>query len=228
MNYEGEFTEEKISRLIIEGWQHELDHVTKLGLMIDYDGYFHIQGIVLGNFEREKDVILLVGFDSNHNNRFVTPIKIAASVYNEFLNEEYINEGLSFYIFQLPTGKYKDFGDDFIQKESIVSTEQMLEYADAWQGKCVIFALEAGNLLEGGMPDFNDIRVDYFQEIADKEVLAKKIVSELFLNNMKIKTDIKDAMDAEIVKSLNINNIGNDFEIGDDDILITTYTMYYY
>lgn len=81
LNYEGEFTEEKVQEKIIRLDASHFEGKEKLGIIQEAGDVIEAQGVSMGCFDCKGDVISLIGFNDKDGERFVTPMITPTSFY---------------------------------------------------------------------------------------------------------------------------------------------------
>lgn len=213
LNNEGVYSEEAVQNMVFDYSPYSEG---KLGVIHVSDEYAETESVLIDFFECGKSLMLVCGFHDTRGVRFVTSLEIAVSYYDELsdLNLFLLAE------LEKPAPNYAIHS--IIEKN--FSTPVALEYLEQLKGHCIILSFETGDFFKD-MSDsitFDDesdsIYFDNFiKEIADKESLSKRLVTELYPNeNETGYADIPS--DISVSKITKIIHADENFEIDNSSI----------
>lgn len=219
LNHEGEFTDEKIQEMIMwsSNYYHKKGNV-ELGLMSECNSKVaNLQGVLLGYFERNGDIITVMGFDGKDGSRFATFGKIETSAYDKMK----FGFGIR--------GLNGSFDDNFEIVEEFRTNDMdvILGYLEPLKRKTATFGFITANLSKEDLnyiaedtPERQSIQDAFIGEAENKIKLHKKLAGEVVSNDLELQ--FKISKDVKIVKTIEIENIGDGFEIDDSQIFLIT------
>jgi len=201
LNKEGDFTEEKIQKMLINVDVMNEKKGTKLGL-VDVAGMPRIEGILVDLIKNDDYVGLIMEFDGTDGKPFLTELAIPMYLYDKAPSKFKINRFTQQTVKSTYTAVYE--GND---------RTKILEYLDLLRGKPLIFDSLVTEFpkewTEGKwLTEYDGVVAKWANEGIDKVPLFKKLVKSVYSNGLKPKNvenipkgtkivDIKDVGDIE-------------------------------
>jgi len=208
LNKEGEFTPEKIFSKLIEFYDSQ--GTNNLTMQEDWSSYDKrrfglglasvqpdIQGYLFDYFEKEDEIILIIGFDSPDGSRFITPIEIPFSVV-EVANRHF---GVrKYYVNNMDGIDYSNMRDTMTTGErcesiTITDREVLFSILDSLIGRVIAVGLEnyewdlnlsADATYQSMTPVAQNSLLDYQTEQNSKVELAFSLLHSVTDNDIKI------------------------------------------
>ncbi|MCE5187689.1 MAG: hypothetical protein LLF75_00660 [Eubacteriales bacterium] len=195
LNKEGEFTAKKISSMMFRIANEKDKKTMTLGLIsnaLKFEGYF------FDYFEKDDNLILLIGFDGKDGSRFVTPLQIPLYFY-----EGEPKARFAFIKHYVETAY--DEGVATITSENIRDVYTQLNNL---KGKCIAFDPTIKTFPVSD--EYPDVDKTYLKEYNSKVGLQQKLILSLNINGLNPNYDFESVPDnRDILAVENINDINN-------------------
>ncbi len=216
LNKEGEFTEDKMSYFPIYPKEYKGTDKIKLGMLgvfwdsIPNDTCINVYGYFFDYLKTDSgDVILIMGFDGKDGKRFITPIEIASSVMNYYLDSEHENFA-AFWIME--EGVHLNGSTSVAYKA--YGSEELIKYLEDLVGKKIVVDIQARGLsLQGKEEKIDSVWFNYLEETNKQTPFARSFAHKLVTNGVdttNIKSSyavINEINDIDDLSSINFEKI---------------------
>lgn len=197
LNYKGEYSIENIKKYLLPAG-YGIEKIYNLGLIKGSSEYERVQCWLFDYFEKEGDLLLIVGFENNNNQRFVTVLNIPLHLIQLYSTQFGVGlievDGWSFYTGEKSAGST----NDLVIIKQYLSRNQPLMVDFVF----IVFSdEEAKNIGGNGYVGVNKYRRDNFPYQID-------LVSQVNRNGEKLEI-VLDSGDKKIPKIEKLDDISN-------------------
>lgn len=197
LNRQGEFTKEKMSEMMMNPATNLDPSEVGLGVL---NSNQKIQGYFFDYYEKDDRLFILMGFDGNDGNRFVTPVEIQIYVYEQCPEAA---------IFNVLEYKQNDFwGNDNEEFRNCTGEDQIMSLLDSLKSKVIGLDLNRFEYNESDAESYGQVVLDGTRELNSKVELTFGLFQLVSSNNIPIGNPERGDT-ASIIKIEDVNDVEN-------------------